>query len=840
MKSKQKFLSLVIVLLLLFVSIGIYFWLSSDKNINIPENPFSFDLPSPKDSKEAGYYTKNDTISMIYLSTPYYLGNQEEILPGYKEYNKLKKGKIDETIKLTNELYQKNIEIKKLLEPFKSEYFDFTDIVLKKDKKSRKFIAEITKNITESLVGEEILIANYESIDTSKIVNLFAKSNFEYQKTMYSLDLGKKITKDTIYLLTSSVILSELYKDNKDLKGEAQVFEDKMKKLSSLNKKIDEIKNHMIYIDTALKQIETGDYYLAKSSLNFVKTNILDVKNKLNSIKGNEYFSKDDVELSKQYLSYMEEFTKNAETQLGKVNKSNLISLSDIKKIANKKSYLLSKVYAVSDDDLGTAYDTLSQSSVTSSDTIDTIKSGLKSAANMTWEGAKKGFNGAKTVVGVTLDTASAVTKSTMDAGFGLANGNTLDEVTSEIGSNFKRIGNNYDKGVSGSDVLKDAGGQLEGAEDAIKNAIEGTIGEGRTSWGVGGLAKLTVGMFTGFGKGIYKIADKQATVGTLIEGGLDVGLSFIGGSKVLLQGTAGAGGKEVAKNFGSKVVNFVTKIGANAEKGGLKSLTSKEAMGLLTKAVELEAKQAIVAEIKQAEIIVSKKLTEILREGLATIIKNAKGAGETVAGNYKDFVKEQFKHSLEGYKEALKKIVGNGFDDYIDNIVTGKIDDFVKTSIRVYADASAFDGIYEKSYPIGDKIRLPIKVIIENGTVSGGAKQTYNNDGWSATLEVKVVGGVDDKGNLVDTKWEGKLKAGGPSSSFDLFGLDKDTKNCIDDLNVTGEGKVNGSVVDKAKLKISMSGTRKAWGTFWCEPIPDTAVKPLEKPFEIDLDKTQ
>jgi hypothetical protein len=62
------------------------------------------------------------------------------------------------------------------------------------------------------------LIANYESIDISKITSSFTKSNFEYQKTMYSLDLGKKITKDTMYLLTSSVVLSELYKDNKDLK----------------------------------------------------------------------------------------------------------------------------------------------------------------------------------------------------------------------------------------------------------------------------------------------------------------------------------------------------------------------------------------------------------------------------------------------------------------------------------------------------------------------------------------------------------------------------------------------------------------------------------------------
>lgn len=839
MKTKQKLLSVLSFLLILVLIYSIY-GLLKNKKVSVPVNPFSFNLPSPKDSKEAEYYTKNDTVNTIYLSTPYYLWNKESMLPWYVEYDKLKKEKVDEAIKLTDELYKKNIELKALLEPYKSSYFDFTEIVLKKDKKSRKYIAEVTKNITESLVWEEIIIANYESIDTSKIINPFAKSNFEYQKTMHSIDLWKKITEDTIYLLTSSAVLSELYKDNSDLKWEARVFENQMKKISSLSDKIDDIKNHIIYIDTALKQIETWDYYLAKSSLNYVKTNMKDVKEKLNSIKWNETFTKEDVELSKQYLSYMEEFTKNTERELWKVSKNNLISHTDIKKIANNKSYLLTTVYAVSDDDLWTAYDSLSQSSVTTSDAVDTIKSWLKSAANLTWEWAKAWFNGAKTVVWVTLDTASAVTKSTMDAWFGLANWNTLDEVTSEIWSNFKKIGDNYDKWVSWSDVLKDAGWQLEWAEDAIKNAIEWTIWEGRTSWWVGWLAKLTVGMFTGFWKGIYKIADKQATVWTLIEWWLDVWLSFIGWSKVLLQWTAGAWGKEVAKNFWSKVIKFVTKMWTNAEKWWFKSLTSKEAMGFITDAIEQEAKQAVIAEIKQAEIMVSKKLTEILKEWLKNIIKNAKWAWETVAWNYKDFVKEQFKHSLESYKEALKKVVWNGFDDYIDNIVTWKIDDFVKTSIRVYADASAFDWIYELAYPIGEKIKLNIKVIIENWTVSWWAKQNYGNEWWLANLEVKLEWWVDDKWNLVDTKWEWGLKAWWPASSFDLFWTDKDTKNCIDDLNINWKGEVKGMVIDKAKLKISMSGTRKAWGTFWCEPIPDTAVKPLEKPFELELIKTQ
>jgi len=64
----------------------------------------------------------------------------------------LKKQKITEAITLTEELNKKNIELKTLLEPFKSSYFDFTEEVLKKDKKSRKYIAEVTKNITENLV----------------------------------------------------------------------------------------------------------------------------------------------------------------------------------------------------------------------------------------------------------------------------------------------------------------------------------------------------------------------------------------------------------------------------------------------------------------------------------------------------------------------------------------------------------------------------------------------------------------------------------------------------------------------------------------------------------------
>jgi hypothetical protein len=37
--------------------------------------------------------------------------------------------------------------------------------------------------------------------------------------------------------------------------------------------------------------------------------------------------------------------------------------------------------------------------------------------------------------------------------------------------------------------------------------------------------------------------------------------------------------------------------------------------MGFITNALEQEAKQAVIAEIKQVEIMVSKKLTQILKD---------------------------------------------------------------------------------------------------------------------------------------------------------------------------------------------------------------------------------
>jgi hypothetical protein len=48
-----------------------------------------------------------------------------------------------------------------------------------------------------------------------------------------------------------------------------------------------------------------------------------------------------------------------------------------------------------------------------------------------------------------------------------------------------------------------------------------------------------------------------------------------------------------------------------------------------------------------------------------------------------------------------LLKTLGEGYIDYIDNLVASKIDDLIKAAIKTYIDSSAFDGVYELKMPL-------------------------------------------------------------------------------------------------------------------------------------------
>jgi hypothetical protein len=445
--------------------------------------------------------------------------------------------------------------------------------------------------------------------------------------------------------------------------------------------------------------------------------------------------------------------------------------------------------------------------------------SGLKTGASLTWSAVKGVYHAGVTTTGTTLDTVGAITKSTFDTGFGIANGVSIRDTLGTIKENFVQVGKNYNNGTSGQKILTDASGYLDSAEEAGKNLAEGgvekVLGKGYTSWIAGHIGKMTVNMFTGFGKGIYKVANSGSTKGEVAEGLLDIGLSFIGGSKVIAEGSqVFRGGKDLVKNFGQKGLNFVKNMAASSEMKDLKTvsaeiltsakLTPSQIETLISNAAKIEADEALQAELKAVSKGLNDEFVQLIKDGGSTFWKNA---SEGSASAYKDFVKETFENSLKGYKDALTKVLGNDAEAYINNLVASKADDLMKGIAKDYIDKGLIpgmvdnDGTYTGGIATG-KVTIPVKITVANDAITGGIDWSTSDQGVTATLKFTCTGVVDEKSGLTASCPGGLHMSGG-----------KDT------LSATGTVKL-ACTIKEGTCQTAIAGTLHVSGTFWGESL--------------------
>lgn len=703
---KKKNISLL--LIPLFVLSGCFQQQPQQTEVKPPEKPISFDQPTPTNEASIAYYTENDTFATLAGASPYYMGNQPSELPGLLQYETLKQQKVQEAITLTDNLIQACKDLKTQLEPYKGAFYDFVGTAQENEDKLKKYAAESSGQILEYLVTEGALIVNYESIDPDKVVQPLTKTMLQYQKTMLAMQLGETMINDITYLLASTSALYNAFESttNPSIKDQLSLFQKELEKIERVNPFVDKVVNTQLNLAIVLKQIETGDYYMGQATLEFMQQSLPNIKSEMEKITPNDTITSENIEAINEYEGVIETFIENMGTNTEGIDTSSLLTIELPSSNGTTTSWGIDKsmaAYAPSESQklLG-AYKSLQNTPPPEQlpSTWSKIGSALKSGASFTWSGIKSGFSKAQTGVGVTLDTIGAGTKSIFDAGFGLANGNSVSEVTSEIAGNFKKVGDNYNKGTSGSQILKDAGGMLKGAEEAAGSAAEGgveyVVGKGWTSWAVGGITKTTVGMFTGFGKGMYKIANKQSSTGELVEGMLDVGLSLIGGSKVIVKGSQVlTGGKEMAKWSAEKAFTFLKMMGNKLEQGELKAmtaeilknskLTANQVLSLISNSLEMEGKEAIAVELKAISSEMNSRFAALLKDGLKTIATNIK----TVPGTtYEKWVQTAFEDSIKGFKDAMIARLGNNYKDYIDNLVAAQMNKLIKTAVKEWVDA--------------------------------------------------------------------------------------------------------------------------------------------------------
>jgi|GEM_PF-2152916 len=639
--------------------------------------------------------TENDDLITIGEAGPFYAGNAQYEQPLLKKFQALKIAFVNDVMKNVEQLNLDSKAYAVKLKEVKDKYVDVLGQTLEQNKKLGKQMKEVAKGMIAPEVHYTANFVVFDSIGTDS-TNPAASALMKFQKTYLSLSTASLLTEDTANTVGGIMTLQTALQNSSDaaLQGIAGSIEsDFSASVNTLGEMLASLQEKAQAIGTQLKQIESAEYYLGMASVQYIDENMVTLQPMVDGLAPNANLTADDVAFIKELTANFKDLTATIKEELDAVDKNELLTY------VPQNDPLIPLVYAEESGYGGQALGILSSIG-------KSAFQGAKTIGKFTWETAKTSYNAATTVAGVTVDTLGAHTKSAADVIYGVANGNTVGEITSEIGKNYTKVGENFKAGKSGSETMKTATGYFEGAEEAGGQAasavVEKTLGKGWTSWVAGHAGKLTVNLFTSLGKGITKVANTQSTQGEVAEGVLDIGMSFIGGSKVIASGSqVKTAAKEGLKNLGEKGLNF---LGQTVFKGDLKALkgmsaeilantklTPAQVEQLLSNAINIEVKEGIEKELVAASAKINQKFLELFKSGAKTIGENATaGAREA----YKEFVEQTFESSLKGLGDSLVAVLGKDFKTYVDNLIANKADDLIKEITKNLIDKGVIPGI--------------------------------------------------------------------------------------------------------------------------------------------------
>lgn len=701
-------------------------------------DPFNFETEMTEE--DVAYLMEADDFVTLASSTPYYVNKHSLSVPAIKEFDDLKRAKVKEAQNLTDELYKQVQKLEADLVPFKAAYHSFLDAVYDKEEKIEDFAKDSAVQLMKYTIKEATLNTQIKTGEAQRSDDPLMSSFLEYEKTTKALELASVLYEDLGYLVSNSAQLNTAFggKNDQEIQEALKTFTTQMEKLEELNPTLTAINQKSIEVEHALKQLDTADYYIGMASISFVEEQMPNVQKELEKVQASDQLTAEDIQFIKDYTEAFDTFNADMKTEMAKVEKSNLLLEG-----RSAETGFIPVAHADFMDNVSSAFNSFRQ------------------GVNKTVETTRLVWGKTKTVAGVTLDIVDANTQTLLDVSIGLYQGDDLSLLARDVAANYRQIGENYDRGSSGSEILRTGYNYLEGlekgADEFAAQQVANQIGEGKISWGIGKVAKLTTGLFTQLGKGIYKVADTQATLGDTVEGGIDIAFSFVGGSQVILKGSQIVkGGKVGLQQIANRGTNFVKNTWNNARLTDLRAIYDDliknggdEAADLIaTLGNNIAKREAIEQTIKASREEVSKALADAVRQGGKNILENIKGIG----GNYRDFVKEAY--DIDNIREiisAIRDVLGKTGKDYFDNLAGNVIDDAIKGAIKDMVDEifGKLGGTYSGILQV-EELGIPIALEVDGTAITGDISSTFDFEIFDEPIHVKLTADVD--GNINET----------------------------------------------------------------------------------------
>lgn len=633
------------------------------------KDPFTFDYKL--DAKNAEFFTKNDDMATLLACTPFYAGAQP--LPGQhtQEFDEARASKVDEIIADSDKLAEAAIGLKSDTDELRKALLDYLTICAKEDPKAKTFAKDAGRECLRLYTLEAFVEAQYKSIDT-KSGNPFARSFMQYMKTNKAVELGALYLQDIDSIVgfaamgldgLSGSTNAKIIEANKQLDNAMGMFD-------GMSGRIGDVMSGMRRVDYGFKQLKTGDYYYARTAVKFMRDSMPRLKEAAQKIKPSKYMDAKMIAFTKGYLAKFDNFSAGFQAYLDSVPQSQLLPVSSL---PNSTGCAFA-------EDKPNDYSSAYVSVATPAKDPGEAKQGWLAAG---WNGVKNVVHGTQSVIGVGLDVAGTAVKNITRVGAGVYYGNSAKEIWKDMKANSNQTIKNWKNNQSGAEVLHNANGYINsvdnGAEYVGSKATEQVFGEGWTSWGIGKVSKAAAGIFTGLGKGITLLGNRDSQASDYVIGTMEVAGSVIGGSKLIMKGTMLPGflkglgkgawiGTRGGYNAASTLLQNQSK--ANIE-SGIKWATKEgfRTAGFLERQAVNQAMMAITAQSSKA---LKAELANLIQAGLKAGWANFNG---TLRQSMYEFSKKEFTNNLKGIAQAL----GGDAAGFVDNIMAQWGEDFVK-----------------------------------------------------------------------------------------------------------------------------------------------------------------
>lgn len=703
-----------------------------------PKSPFTTEYGL--DEKVIDSFVANDTIETAMCGGPFYNGAQP--LPAQNTADfETARAKLVKTIAAdAADLVAAAKDAQPAVAALRADYVAYLDALKVAEPSTVKFAGATLQPLVSNTVKQAVAHAEYDALASAESTGLaFTAALRDYLAVTKAVDIGELYLSDLNQIAGFAALGLEQHSKiqkaaaaNKDLDAAME------RDFEAAAKALDPVAAKLARVDAGMKRLSSADYYFSREAVGYMRSEVAKLKPLVDGLEPRDGMTAQDVADTKALYDGYAWWVAELEGIVESVEATDLVQAERPRVGLNP--FGVESAYAAEGytpgQEYGKALAVMDEAQASASEK-------KKGYLSMAWSGVKSAFGKVKTGAGVVIDSAGAAVQTVTSVGAGIYYGNSVKDIADNIKTAGKEVVDNYNNGVSGAKTFTTAGEYIEGVEKGAGDAVGGVVGDtlvwgankagastytqktisSWSNWASGGLTKITVGMFTGMAKGIYKVSSTGSSTADVVSGIIDIGLGAIGGSKIILKASQVPGLTKGAyqgmKQLGQTMLNLGRSAANAAERkeleAAMRAALAAKGLGptavdkLISDSIKLEIAEQTAKALAATRGQLIKNMRDLISAGGGAWWADVKG---TIASSWGDLVTKGFSRSMQGYLDAGTTVMGASVADYVENLIAAGLTDawladFMNQAIAVPPDAAQVDGTYKGSM-IVTKISIP------------------------------------------------------------------------------------------------------------------------------------